>query len=1706
MLSGSFDVGKLAVSVEAKNSFCYAKAQLLLILIETLDLENLLQLVHDEVPFRQGFSAFSLLDVQEMDAEVSSLSDLGFRESGPLILAWAVFLCLLSSLPESNTDLFTIDHTSYARQAFEAAAFIYLLEILQSNTLRESDGPVSGFLSVLRTLISSFIASYEISQQAEDDSLNMILDILCKIYDGEESLSVQFWDKESFVDSPIRSVLYMLEKEYPLRLIEFIRFLSAVCGGAWSAQCVYNYLENMSGITTLYEIPGRAGVANNYDLIEIHYQIGVPGIEGYVLPTGTCGYILKLIDDNVALVRWKCPHSGVFLLLLILAHGLHSFNYEEVYYIVNLLYRMISGNKALCFSLLHADKSLRVRASKESGQIEEDVRIDVVNVFCTSIFKLIQDVSNASIVATSFNILSEMIKCAPSRVFEVALKSNVFEMEMNGQSSSSWFLSRGLARMLYAACEENRDCCMLTTSVLDFIIQVVEKGAEDNVVSALVVFSLQYVLVNHMHWKFEKTAGWKATLKVLELVKSCIRTTPITSKLGGLVRDIILYDSSIQNVLWRILFTSMQILEKLYATCHHQLELEDVQLVACCVLDVFYDMLADLSEETYLHQPAFVNMLLSSTAKPMPFVTAVVMLISSYNLAIQVAAVRVFSMLCFISSRTETESVENANFLADSMQNNRLCVAICCILDEKESQDNCLIIEVFKLLNSVACYQPALLVSVMVEENEETLLKDNGDMKSHLTRASLIKPVKLRDANLIGLILKYIQRSTDLLDSDPHLLLSVLDFFKTLWEGGIQYIAILERLGSSELFWENLSACISTYSDKSKFSVVELNDESERLPLRYRCHCRVLEIMAHEIFLQERLLQGEKSKTLTANTSKEQVQPSNKLYLRVLLKKWCDGPIMESLIKSYSSSGYENELVRQAKVAVCVLIVHLIIKLSTGDSGSLSLALVRMIHTIYQKLSEHPAFAVLLARYSLRGYSSGEDVTNLVINDLYYHIQGELEGRETTPGPFQELFSFLLDLGAFQFREQKEDQNILDDFCMFDISRIRRELGFELWDYSDWKASKEVAEKMFHHMHKANLMISLANSKLFGLKALIKALSVYNGNIGRRNLTLLDKGISEPLVISSIKLFCNSLQDTVDSVIPTLNADVILLDFLSAQEEMLLTLSTILLWHHQQSKTWRNVYPVFLLFLKVSSSGIKFLADITTFTPTLTKSLKLLLLLLLTSLQFSYTQKNETDESDRELNLFADVSLVSVGLLPVLCKFAEKSEYTDLSVASIDMILKGFLIPNIWLPVLQKHLRLQLLLQKVQSNGTESTSSVILNFLLTLACTKGGAKMLHSASIFSSLRLLLQSTSDEPFLCNGTVSPIGIEGKHVHLWQFSIAIITSVIYSLGDDVSCADVVDNAIHFLSEKFSIISFLLSAPTFPINDQNTKRARKEKQATSLASLNLIEQVLMLICVLVRYQASWRKGMEQVDSELREAAIHLVAFISKGAQKIGDLLNSPPIGKEEFELDDHPPLIKSKSGWFASVVNATIPKPSPTPLSLVIKDQKANQESTSLVNQTLFTEMVAVQIYRIAFLALEFLCIQAKAAVNRVEEVGFVDLAHFPELPMPEVLHGLQDQAITIVTEVCEANKSKSLQKEVESMCLLLLQTLEKSLYLELCVSHSCGIRPVLGRVEDFSKQIKAMFHVVEQHKNLKASLRSLKQITTLLCPGLFQASNLI
>ncbi|KAM1233784.1 hypothetical protein ACFX2J_003455 [Malus domestica] len=339
---------KLAVSTEALRSSYQTKVQLLLILIETLDLESLLQMVHDAIPFRQGTFVFTLADVQEMEAIISTFNAFETKEAGPLILAWAVFLCLISSLPgsEESNVLMEIDHVGYVRQAFEAALLNDCVEILQSDVLKEPDGPADGYRSVLRTFVSAFIASYAISLQLEDKSLKLILDILCKIYQGEESLCIQFWDRESFIDGPIRCLLCNLEGEFPFRTVELVRLLSSLCEGTWPAECVYNFLDKSLGISSLVEINGSFG-EDRSQIVETHLPLHVPGFEGLVIPSKTCGHILRLVSGNTALVRWEYTQSGVLVLLMHLSQELYFDRNDKALLILDLFSWMVTFNTVL---------------------------------------------------------------------------------------------------------------------------------------------------------------------------------------------------------------------------------------------------------------------------------------------------------------------------------------------------------------------------------------------------------------------------------------------------------------------------------------------------------------------------------------------------------------------------------------------------------------------------------------------------------------------------------------------------------------------------------------------------------------------------------------------------------------------------------------------------------------------------------------------------------------------------------------------------------------------------------------------------------------------------------------------------------------------------------------------------------------------------------------------------------------------------------------------------------------------------------------------------------------------------------------------------------------------------------------------------------------------------------------------------------------
>ncbi|OMO74466.1 hypothetical protein CCACVL1_16703 [Corchorus capsularis] len=713
-----------------------------------------------------------------------------------------------------------------------------------------------------------------------------------------------------------------------------------------------------------------------------------------------------------------------------------------------------------------------------------------------------------------------------------------------------------------------------------------------------------------------------------------------------------------------------------------------------------------------------------------------------------------------------------------------------------------------------------------------------------------------------------------------------------------------------------------------------------------------------------------------------------------------------------------------------------------------------------------------------------------------------------SPGPFKELSQFLIESKMVKMYENMcsvDPFSTADDVYMFDLAHIKADLGLDMWDYSEWKTSKAIADTMLCCMQKANSMLLIGSSKLSSLKALITLLTVYE-ETSLEKMTGIGGKIPDQLNFSCIDHICRSFLDALESLSPVPDVSENVLDFLSAQADLLL--------HLMRSVRNSLSSSVCVLVLKTSGSGLKVLSDLRTIVSGVNKTLKLLLLLILSAMEFCWLDADITGMKDKEsVEGFAEISNVILGLLPILCNCITIDECYSLSLTTLDLALKSFLTPDTWFPIIRNHLQLQHLVLKLQDKNSVGSSPILLKFFLAVARVRGGAEMLLHAGFFSSLKVLFADMSD------GQTSSVINSGKSLsilsdktekpqHLWGLGLAVVTAMVHSLGDSSSCIDIVENVIpYFFLEKAHLISYFLSAPDFPSDDHDKKRPRAQRTWTSLLSLQETEQTLNLMCVLARHWRPWVKAMKDMDSQLREMSIHLLAFISRGNLRLGEAssriapLLCPPMLKHEIDCCKKPSFVNSKNGWFALSPLGCVSKPKisgiSTTTALVIKDQAT--ENSNHVSQTYFSDLIAFQIYRITFLLLKFLCLQAEGAAKRAEELEYVDLSRFPELPMPEILHGIQDQAIAIVTELCETNKLKQIHSEIQHICLLLVQIIEMALYLELCVLQICGIRPVLGRVEDFSKGVKLLMKATEGHAFLKGSMKSFNQIISLVYPGL-------
>ncbi|XP_030450648.2 uncharacterized protein LOC115672831 isoform X2 [Syzygium oleosum] len=1723
-LSGSYNFEKLAVSAEAVHSSHHAKVQLLLILIETLDLESVLQMVHDGTPLRRGTFVFSLTDIQEMDALVSSFSSLAMKEAGSLFLTWAVFLRLIASLPGNENDnvLKDIDDVGYVRQAFGAASLEYFLEILLNDILKNFDGPVAGYRSVLRTFISAFIASYEINNQLEDSTLSLILEILCKIYRGEESLCMQFWDRGSFIDGPIRCLLCTVEGDFPFRTMELVRLLSSLCEGHWPAECVFNFLDKSVGISSSFEIDDHSLVDETSQTVETHLPLQVPGIEGLLIPAKTRGHVLRVIGGNTALVRWEYRQSGISVLLLHLAQRLYGECTEEIIHILDLLNRMVSFNMGLCFTLMNIRNTSYVQSTMTNAVTEYNIW--VVEVISSLIRHLYPSSSNAATICMGVNFLAKMIESSPSSVAVVALKADMFDVsssrssfdgDYNG-SSRSWLLSGRLAKMLFVDYEQNDYDCSLTVSVLEFTMKLVESGLENDAVLALLVFSLQYILVNHEFGKYKaKHLRWKVTIKVLELTRTCIMSLSYFTKFGEAVWDLLLSDSSIHSMLFRVACTTAQALENLYVNRLFELsDIEELQLAILSALDILSMMLSRSLKALSTSLPVFHQAVLSSTTKPIPVTAAVMSLISYFrNSGIQIAAARLLSMIFMVADYVKPMISGIACFSVDDKQMIELRHAINCILQEKAHRNEDLFLAIVNLLTSAARFQPAFLLSIFSakEHSPESVEQSTNDISSQ---------TRFRKSSLLHLLLQHVEKSSELIQSNPQIALAFLNFLKALWEAAAHYKDLLDWLKRSQDFWKHLSGFISLAGMEAHLPRKLAGRECQSLANKYQCQSAILEIMACDMFLQKklshaklRMIQLDSAKVNDGNAvTAEKSKVSDPQDPTSVVSTWCQGSVLDSLVKTYASCGYDGEIWFRLKVAASLFAVHVMARLAAGDTGSLSISLIDKFRLVYKQMSSQPPFSELLALYGKHGYSEGKELQTLILNDLYYQIQGEFEGRKISPGPFKELFLHLVESNFLQSYRQEQGGSFAaytSRIYLYNVERIQADIRLDLWNYTSWSASKAIAETMVQCIEDANSMLLFSSSKLSALKALITLLSMHDNESGEKKATS-GSMISEKLISSCVSHISNCIHSTLEKLAPTMEASADIFEFLASQAELVIYLI-------RKVQTKLSV-PVCLLVLRTCVPAIKVLKDTRPAATRFKTVINFSLLVLVSVVEFSHCCSGVDSMGNTEfVEEGAEFSNLCLGHLPVLCDCLTMPELCTVSLTTADLILGTILMPTSWFPVIKEHLQLQHIVRMLQAKNSPVSSCILLKFFLTLARVRGGAELLLNAGFFSSLRVLFSYIEDgrRSSATNRVRDVSDTSDKNEesqHLWGLGLAVVTAMVHSLGDS-SSIDIVNNEVpYFFFEKADLIAYYLSAPDFPSDDPDRKRARAQRRQTSLTALKETEHTLMLMCILLKQWNSWTKAMKEMDSHFRERSIHLLAFISRGTQRLGESfsrnapLPCPPIETIEFEFCKKPSFVNSKNGWFALAPLGCVFKSNFSAVStaLIVKDRAA--ENLETISATRFSDNVALQIYRVAFLLLKFLCLQAQGAAKRAEEVGFVDLAHFPELPMPEILHGLQDQALSIIAELGNASKTRQMHPEIQSVCELLLQILEMALYLELCVLHICGIRPVLGRVEDFSKELKSFVRVVEEHAFLKASLNSLKQVIALVYPGLLQAEGLL
>lgn len=186
------------------------------------------------------------------------------------------------------------------------------------------------------------------------------------------------------------------------------------------------------------------------------------------------------------------------------------------------------------------------------------------------------------------------------------------------------------------------------------------------------------------------------------------------------------------------------------------------------------------------------------------------------------------------------------------------------------------------------------------------------------------------------------------------MLLSVINFFKALWQRAAQYINILDRLKGSEKFWKPLSNSISLTSSVDSPSPDSLSEmQAQNLAYRYQCQSAIMELIACDMFLQKKMLhvesvakQAPESRGRVENSvNTEKSKAANLRDLKDILSTWCKNSVLVYLIKSLTHD-YSDDSFYRAKVTIEIPFAFLLIVIYTYMHASTSVCVCFLCRSV----------------------------------------------------------------------------------------------------------------------------------------------------------------------------------------------------------------------------------------------------------------------------------------------------------------------------------------------------------------------------------------------------------------------------------------------------------------------------------------------------------------------------------------------------------------------------------------------------------------------------------------------------------------------------------------------------------------------------------------------------------------------------------------